>query len=134
MDLSAINAQLCAAKEILQDKGYYFPEAKLYIEPGAITATVTGITVNDRYAWESRKTAYATGCTTPEDTLDLLLTKAAELPNMHDERRSQLAAKAASLAEEMKELGVEVEFVNPIVQAAQKLAANALPAPAIAAE
>lgn len=134
MDLSVINEKLHRAKEIAYEKGYFFPEAKLVVEEGALSATVSGLTINDRYAWDRRKAAYVSGATETDEALEELLLKASELPDMAEERRKTLARKAAQLAEEMKEIGVDVNFVNPILEAAQKLSANALELHVVAAE
>ena len=121
-----INKLLEEIKESMTLKGYYMPKATFYV--GWLSYELT---INVEYrtsAHESSKNIFVHS--TFEDGDADLFSKAYEkideLPSIEDAKRDAFIASIGKLIDQGREIGVEVDFLNPLTEMMKKLSSNAI--------
>ena len=121
-----IKEHLEEIKESVALKGYYMPNATFYVSWLSYE-----LTINIEYrtsADESRKNIFVHG--TFKDGEEHLFVRASakvfELPSIENAKRDAFIASVGKLIDQGREIGIEVDFLNPLTEMMKKLSSNAI--------
>lgn len=119
-----IAAEIDRIEDLLGDKGYYSP---------VFTIRMNWIGYELSGELEVRSDAHTSGKThfihlSYEDGFEKLFTQAeayiANLPSIEDANRDAFIAAVGRLIDQGKEIGIEVDFLNPLTDMMTKLSSN----------
>lgn len=131
MDSKEIQKRIDAIPTKMSAKGLRKPEAQFSFRSNAEPQA---------YArWNDKKKAYDNGfkfitADSPEEALKKLEEWLEGLPSAEDARRDEFLSALGGVIDLGKELGIDVDYVNPLVSTMKRLSENALTFSPIAAE
>ena len=124
MNAAEIHTALKAIEATISDKGYYDPRATLKVN--WVGYDLTLVLEYRSSSWANVKTDFIHADI--EDGIDGIIAKAvkrvAEIASIEEQKKNDFIAAMGRLIDQGREIGMEVEYMNPLTEMMGKLSTN----------
>lgn len=126
MTPAKIGEECLRIETFLRGKGYYMPKVTVYVNWIGYEMTICVETRTDAYASCKNHFVHGTYESGFEELFDKAQSYAESMKSIEDAKRDAFIAAVGKLIDQGREIGVEVDFLNPLTEMMTKLSSNIL--------